>query len=85
MTIREIIEARAREAAERVGNDAGLAWDTKELTEYIQTIIIAILTDPQVGFKEALEALSFEPQDCETDNCVHEWAGKQLKELEELK
>lgn len=73
MTLRERIEQIAREA---VSTHHPLVQTTEQMVE---RALIAILTDPAVGFKEALETIGTVP--CAGD-CV--WAQKKLAELKEL-
>lgn len=97
MTIREIIEARAREAAGEIADriftgPASIigSYQSPLISDIIRSAIIAILTDPQVGFKEALEWQAGHNEDMDSDV---QWAKAvaaeaklaELKELEKVK
>lgn len=92
--IREIIEARAREAAAEVWSRFKTCWpelvgdyrqdsNPPAIERIIQSAIITILTDPQIGFKEALETLNDVCRAYHDKNS--EFAEAKLAELKELK
>lgn len=79
--IREIIEKAAREKATLycrtyLGGD----HEIEPLTAYFRSTLIAILTDPQVGFKEALTIVST----ADIAVVFQEEAEAKLRQLEEL-
>ena len=85
--IREIIEKAAREKATLycrtyLGGDHEL----EPLTAYFCSALIAILTDPAVGFKEALEWSAHPKSPCICGSCKDIRAGfeAKLKQLEEM-